>query len=230
MVWKRTNRYICVISVHKRNKYNFNIVEYMEEKKRLEEEIIELIQKIIEIKKTLKNIQENNNFILPSSITKKYTHIYNINIFTYIKNIESYRLFVLNELKNVKNRLRYNHYYFDDIGIDKNILKDEIIDLYNKNELLKEYYELNNGYALIDSMFKQELKNVDLRNKFWYMFYLQYFINFLKYVFNCSNIEYRYHSKEQYFLPNEYKKIHYILIYYKNGIYMLQKIMEYSRN
>jgi len=138
----------------------------------------------------------------------------------------------LNELKNVKNRLRYNHYYFDDIGIDKNILKEEIIDLYNKkNELLKEYYELNNGYALIDSMFQQELKNVDLRNKFWYMFYLQYFINFLKYVFNCSNTEYRdIYSKKQYFLPNEYKNPLHFGYIDKNGIYMLQKIMEYSRN
>ena len=232
-LWKRTNRYIYrnyrEYKVEKHKKY----VELHEEKKRLEEEIIELIQKkIIEIKKTLKNIQENNNFILPSSITKKYTHIYNINIFTYIKNIESYRLFVLNELKNVKNRLRYNHYYFDDIGIDKNILKEEIIDLYNKkNELLKEYYELNNGYALIDSMFQQELKNVDLRNKFWYMFYLQYFINFLKYVFNCSNTEYRdIYSKKQYFLPNEYKNPLHFGYIDKNGIYMLQKIMEYSRN
>ena len=231
-LWKRANRYIYdnyrEYKIEKQKKY----VELHEEKKLMEEEIIQLIQtKISEFKKTLKNIQEHNNFILPSSITKKYTHIYNINIFTYIKNIESYRLFVLNELKNVKNRLRYDHHFFDDICIDNKLLKEEIIHLYNrKNELLREYYELNNGYALIDSMFQQEIKNVDLKNKYWYMFYFQNFINFSKYIFNsCKNPYPDIYSNEQYFLPTEYKnplKFGYID---KNGIYMLQKIMEYSR-
>ena len=197
----------------------------------MEEEVIQLIKQKFLSSKTLKNIQEHNNFILPSSITKKYTHIYNINIFTYIKYIESYRLFVLNELKNVINRLRYDHHFFDDICIDNNLLKEEIINLYNrKNELLREYYELNNGYALIDSMFQQEIKNVDLKNKYWYMFYFQNFINFSKYIFNsCKNPYPDIYSNEQYFLPTEYKnplKFGYID---KNGIYMLQKIMEYSR-
>lgn len=231
-LWKRANRYLYdnyrEYKIEKQKKY----VELHEEKKIMEEEIIQLIQtKISEFKKTLKNIQEHNNFILPGSITKKYTHIYNINIFTYIKNIESYRLFVLNELKNVKNRLRYDHHFFDDICIDNNLLKEEIINLYNrKNELLREYYELNNGYALIDSMFQQEIKNVDLKNKYWYMFYFQNFINFSKYIFNsCKNPYPDIYSNEQYFLPTEYKnplKFGYID---KNGIYMLQKIMEYSR-
>ena len=231
-LWKRSNRYLYdnyrEYKIEKQKKY----VELHEEKKTMEEEVIQLIQtKISEFKKTLKNIQEHNNFILPSSITKKYTHIYNINIFTYIKNIESYRLFVLNELKNVKNRLRYDHHFFDDICIDNNLLKKEIINLYNrKNELLREYYELNNGYALIDSMFQQEIKNVDLKNKYWYMFYFQNFINFSIYIFNsCKNPYPDIYSNEQYFLPTEYKnplKFGYID---KNGIYMLQKIMEYSR-
>ena len=69
----------------------------------MEEEVIQLIQTKI-LNKNIKKFQ--SIIILYYQFHHKNIHIYNINIFVYIKNIESYRLFV----KNVKNRSRYDFF------------------------------------------------------------------------------------------------------------------------
>ena len=56
--------------------------------------------------------------------------------------------------------------------------KDKITELYHKkNRILNEFFQLNNGYNLIDSMFKQELLNVNLYKKYWYLFLLHRMCN-----------------------------------------------------
>lgn len=149
--------------------------ELYESRQSLEKSVIDNIQqKIIEVKKTLKNIEENNNFILPKHIQDRYYYIRNINIFSCIKNIEGYKLVLLNDLRNVKNEMR-----FYKLNKDKEIKnKSKIIDLYHKkNRILNEFFQINNGYNLIDSMFKQELLNVNLYKKYWYLFLLQRMCN-----------------------------------------------------
>ena len=63
--------------------------------------------RFFEIKKSLKNIEDNNNFILPKHINRRYYNIYNINVFSYIKSVENYKLILLNDLRNVKNEIRF---------------------------------------------------------------------------------------------------------------------------
>ena len=205
------------------------INELLENKKELEKKVIEVIQgKIMEFKKTLKNIQENNKFILPKHIARKYSNVYNINIFTYIKSIESYKLYVLNELRNVKNELRFDNYYFD--KLDKKTAKEEIKHLYlKKSELMHEFFELHNGYALIDCMFRQEVKNIQIHKKYWYLFYLQHCLNFFKHIFSCTCQKTSLFDKTQIFIPNNYKNPHHFGYVDNNGVYLLEKIIHYNR-
>ena len=192
----------------------------------------------MEFKKTLKNIQENNKFILPKSIAKKYNNVYNVNIFTYIKNIESYKLFILNELRNVKNEMRFENYYFKYI---QNVLNEhkEIIqgninhirELYQKKvELTREFFELHNGYALIDNMFRQEVKNIQIYKKYWYLFLIQNTINIIEdALFLKNKLPLHHYDQNQYFIPKSYRNPCHFGYVDKNGVFLLEKIMNYNR-
>jgi hypothetical protein len=228
-LWKQVNKHMILDTVkYKECKYQ-KLESLYKEKRSAEEKLISLIQnKIITFKKNLKNIQENNNFILPKFITRNYNHVYNINVFTYIKNIESYRLYILNELRNVKNELRFNNHHND--SIEETILEENVKRLYKrKNELMREFFELNNGYALIDSMFHQEIKNVYLKKKYRFSFLLQKIINGIL-VCCCVGHFDEYDSVTQCFIPNRYKNPLHFGYQDQNGVYLLQKIMEYNRN
>ena len=239
--WKINHRYTYRSErEYKKEKCN-KMGDILKEKEHIERKIIGFIQgKIMEFKKSLKNIQENNKFILPKHIAKRYSNIYNVNIFTYIKTIESYRLYLFNELRNVKNEIRFYIHLNDDINTED---KNKVKCLYHrKNNILKEVFELNNGYALIDSMFQQEIKNIYLYRKYWYLFYLQNVVN----VFLCclcfksiNADDGVIHTRRKngifktdlfhYFIPSEYKKATKFGYVDEDGVYMLEKIMEYSR-
>lgn len=231
-LWKKVNKHRYDNIKHYQNEKYKRLESLHREKKDAEQKLISVIQnKIITFKKSLKSIQENNNFILPKHITRHYNHVYNINIFTYIKNIESYRLFILNELRNAKNELRFNHHYSD--TIDNKMMEDNVKRLYRrKNELMREFFELNNGYALIDSMFYQEMKNVQIKKKHRINFFLQRIINaFIACCYGCKkNMKEIEYDNFQYFIPKDYKNPMHFGYRDPNGIYLLQKIMEYNRN
>jgi hypothetical protein len=149
--------------------------EFASIKAQKEKAFIEKVETImIGIKETLKNIDDNNHFALPQRIVDKYSTIYNMNIFLYIKSIDAYKNVLLNELRNVKNEIRY---YATHHKLQSNQIKEKCIKLYQKkNDILRDFFELNKGYTLIDSMLQQELINIELRSKYWVLFYLQNFI------------------------------------------------------
>tara|TARA_B110000116_G_C16800715_1_gene570358 strand:- start:2792 stop:4405 length:1614 start_codon:yes stop_codon:yes gene_type:complete len=211
----------------KQNEFNNNlnlrkdkIKELYLHKGKLEKKLIDTIQKkIFEIKKTLKNIEDNNNFILPKHINRRYCNIYNINVFSYIKSVESYKLVILNELRNVKNEIRF---YKSNLRISEH--SDRIKELYiKKNNILNEFLELNKGFMLIDTMFQQEIRNINLRKKYWYIFYLQDFISCLG---RCCG-----HKRRCfYILPSGYKKCTQIGFKDTNNKYLLDKILHTTNN
>ena len=106
--WDRNNEGNYSNEVIYNAERNKKIKEYQKYKSHLEKKLIDTIQnKIFEIKKSLKNIEDNNNFILPKHINRRYYNIYNINVFSYIKSVENYKLILLNDLRNVKNEIRF---------------------------------------------------------------------------------------------------------------------------
>lgn len=209
-IWDKQNEFNNNINVRKEK-----IKELYIYKSKLEKKLIDTIQnKIFEIKKTLKNIEDNNNFILPKHINRRYYNIYNINVFSYIKSVESYKLVILNELRNVKNEIRFYKSTLQTLEHS-----DRIKELYvKKNNILNEFLELNKGFMLIDTMFQQEIRNINLKKKYWYIFLLQDIISSIGrccgHKRRCFNI-----------LPNGYKKCTQIGFKDQNNKYLLDKIL-----
>lgn len=200
---------------------NKKLKEYQKYKSHLEKKLIDTIQnKIFEIKKSLKNIEDNNNFILPKHINRRYYNIYNINVFSYIKSVENYKLILLNDLRNVKNEIRFYR------TLEQKKMSQELMNkikkLYNrKNSILTEFLELNKGFMLIDAMFQQEIKNINIRKKYWIVFKFQGFINMLLRCCCCKL------SKIN-ILPIGYKHCTHVGFIDEDGRYLLDKVLRFN--
>ena len=105
--------------------------ELMTLKTQKEKQFIEKVEKImVGIKESLKNIEDNNHFALPKHIINKYSTIYNMNIFLYIKSIDTYKNVLLNDLRNVKNEIRFYNKYMQNKDLQMNdSIKEKYIQL-----------------------------------------------------------------------------------------------------
>ena len=194
-------------------------VEGAKDKK--EKEFIQKVHSIIVmIKETLKNVEDNNNFSLPPHILSKYSTIYNMNIFLHIKSIDTYKNIVLNDLRNVKNEMRF----YSKMGQTKDeSLKEKYMILYEKkNRLLQEFLELNKGYSLVDSMLQQEITNIGLYTRYWGLFYLQ---NIMDALVACCGGACCGGDRRWNILPRGYKKSTEIGYRDANGDYLLEKVL-----
>mgnify|MGYP006136825045 CR=1 FL=1 len=195
--------------------------ELMTMKKKKEAVFITKMENIIlEIKDSLKNIEDNNHFALPQFIINKYKTIYKMNVFLYIKSIDTYKNVLLNDLRNVKNEIRfYTNNFKDSSSTIQDGLKEKYIKLYEKkNDLVRDFVELHKGYTLIDTMLQQEMTNIELLSSYWVLFYVQHLVSCLRYV--CCAEE-----STRYFLPDNYKESNHIGCMDGNGVYLLEKVL-----
>jgi len=157
--------------------------------KKEQEKLIEALQERINIiKERVLEIRENNRFAVPSVIMNHYPIIYNINVFSFIKTVEDYRMGIITTLKNILNEIRFiNRKEFPD---EKE--KKRVFELYeNKNSIVTELIMLTSTHNLIEVMFQQEIKNDHLYKRYWFWFWV-------------DNVAKRF-NKDCNFLPNEYK-------------------------
>lgn len=220
-VWEKSNEGVYSNEQIYNTERNKKLKEYHKYKSHLEKKLIDTIQnKIFEIKKSLKNIEDNNNFILPKHINRRYYNIYNINVFSYIKSVENYKLVLLNDLRNVKNELRFYR------TIDQPKIPDGQVDkikrLYNrKNSILTEFLELNKGFMLIDAMFQQEIKNINIRKKYWVVFKFQGFVKLMLRCCCCKKTNFN-------ILPVGYKHCTHVGFVDEDGRYLLDKVLRFN--
>lgn len=196
--------------------------ELMTLKTQKEKQFIEKVEKImVGIKESLKNIEDNNHFALPKHIINKYSTIYNMNIFLYIKSIDTYKNVLLNDLRNVKNEIRFYNKYIQNKDLQMNdSIKQKYIQLYKKkNHLLRDFFELNKGYTLIDSMLQQEIINIELYNKYWILFFIQNIIHCCQ---CCCGTKVKINI-----LPSQYKKSSQIGYIDEDGEYLLDKVLRH---
>ena len=212
-MWKKNNKKLKETDKKKYNKLKYEkINEFMNEKKNLENKLIDSVQsKINEVKRMLKDIKENNRFIIPKRIINDYSIIYNVNIFTFLKNIDNYRMSILTNLKNVRNEIRYlvNKKNMDGINDEED---SRIKELYKrKNSIMKELIVLNNGYSMLDTMFQQIIINAKVKQKYWYKIF---FYDLLCIHYNINNI-----------LPSPYKDPYDCGITCQDGESLLKKLL-----
>ena len=76
--------------------------------------IVKIRGEIENIKNKNKDIKETNQFVIPRDIRYRYPIVYNTNVFTWIKTIEEYKMYLANQLLDIKNNQDNNNKLFED--------------------------------------------------------------------------------------------------------------------
>jgi len=124
-----------------------------------------VLQKLGEIELNMNDLKEVYDVLLPEEMSRIFPILCNINIFSLIKKLESYRRVLIYKFKDIKNEIGYIlHKWKNDKGelseMDLAKEKDRLFFLYDIKERLKdELLEFVNVYQYVDEAFAREIKN-----------------------------------------------------------------------
>jgi len=113
---------------------------------------------IDQIETKVKEIKEKNQFILPKSIIKRYQTIYNMNVFTKVKEIQTQEMILLNRLKIYTNKMIevQNKIFAGDNTAETSAEFDKKHDY--KNVMLEEVINFRQQYNDISTNMMNEIK------------------------------------------------------------------------
>jgi len=120
-----------------------------------------LFEKMEEFEVKMNEIKDMANVLIPEEIKRIFPIIYHVNIFSFIKRMETYKLKLIVKFKDVKNEIQYILCkYGDEIRMNESHRMrkrlDFICDI--KEKLKEELLYYRNAYGSMDELFIREIK------------------------------------------------------------------------
>ena len=133
-----------------------------------------VFEKVDEIEKKISEIKDWNPLFIPNDIRQVFPVISHINIFSFIKRIESNKKMLVAKYKDVKNEIRYILYRSSrqnehDTTIKRHQNRIQIL-LETKDKIKDELVHYRNAYSHIDEIFTIEIKNAEKKKKWFHFF------------------------------------------------------------
>jgi len=125
-----------------------------------------VIKTIQEFEIKIFEIKDSTTIFIPEDVKCIFPIISHINIFSFIKRIETYKKSLIYKYRDAKNEMRYILYKIDQETSDERckLRMAYLIDI--KNKIRDELIEYKTIYSYMDDAFIQEIKNAE-EQKFW---------------------------------------------------------------
>jgi hypothetical protein len=114
-----------------------------------------------EIEKKVKEIKDNNQFVIPESVRQRYPIIYMTNVFTRVKKIENEEAAIKHALHTLIEQKK-EEAEFPGLSEEKASAKEK----FTKDRLINMYIQLKNKYLKLDEEFNYEISKNTKKN-YW---------------------------------------------------------------
>ena len=135
-----------------------------------------VLTKIQELEEKLSELKDGNVILIPNEMIFMFPIIYNVNVFSLIKKIQTHKQSLIARFKNVKNEITYICNKYGSMPPGKRE-KNRLMYLANAKEIIKkEFGYVKNAYSYIDEIFSRENNHLEIMKTQWFCWYSRGFI------------------------------------------------------